>query len=167
MGATATSLGDITVDAPAALATAGLTLTGGSANLVTLGKIIVDGNADISVVTLGAKAVVGDITVGGTLTTVGALSTAKTIGAFTVNTLAVPGAVNAIGAGTVGGSIGLITIGNDVANVGANKYNFSFDAYNGAPNDVIISSPAPVQTLNAAAAPGTTSLAGGLTFIDV
>ena len=165
VGATATSLGAVTVGDPTA--PAGLTITGGSASLVTVGNITVDGNANISGVTLGADAAVGDISVGGEFTTVGALSTAKTIGAFTVDSLAVPGAVNSIGAGTVGGSIGLITIGNDLANVGANKYNFTFDAYNGAPDDVIISSPAPDQLLNASAAPGTTSTLGGLTFIEV
>ena len=167
VGAAATSLGAVTVDAPTAPDTAGLILTGGSAGLVSVGNITVDGNANISGVTLGAEAAVGDITVGGTLTTLGALSTAKSIGALTVDTLAVPSAVIAIGAGTLGGSIGLITIGNDLANAGAFKYNFTFETYIGAPDDVIISSPAPVQLLNASAAPGTTSTLGGLTFIEV
>jgi len=148
-----------------------ITSAAGGVELQAIGNITSGNALDVSGLNLKAAAapflgsVVGNIQAGGQLTA-GAGLAALTVGTFTVGGFTAPGGVvNNIGNGGVGGSIGQITVGNDVAGAVGNNYTFTFDNYNGAPNNVIINT-AP-QTLNAVAAPGVTSAAGGLVFVLV
>ena len=144
VGGTVTTIGAITVDAPAPLSTAGLTLTGGGA-VTNIGAIVVDGALTLP-----------------SLTTV---KTASTISALTI------GGGNTVGPGAAGSTIGLITIGNGAA--AANSVTFTFATMNGKTNATadatlavdFLAGVGPDITTLAAKTPGTTS--AGVTAILV
>ena len=128
----ASAIGNVTVDATGGLAAASLDLTASSAS--TVGDITVDGDATLTVPTVQT---LGQVGVGGMLSLPQGLATARTVGAFTVGSLAASQRNVVIGSASLrsGTSIGRIQVGQ--ANTGQGRYVFNFAAFGGSPSATV------------------------------
>lgn len=148
----ATSVGNIMVDAPGGIATANLSLAG---QVPTLGNVTVDGNLGlqgsatrtVGNVTVGGNATLataalttlGNLTVGGSLTLNGGLPNLLQAGNFTVGSL--PGIARSVAIGSRsarGTSIGAVTIQSTPrTKQQKGTYDFAFSTWTGQPSAVV------------------------------
>jgi hypothetical protein len=132
----ASTVGNVTIDAPGGLSAADLVLSG---TVSKLGTVTVDGNASLDMPSITTM---GNLSVGGTLTLPKGLPSLAQMGTFTAGAL--PGLARDVSIGSRslrGTSIGAIQIGAiNRTKQQKGLYTFAFSTYAGSPNAIVGSS---------------------------